>query len=651
MTGKIFPESSNIYQDQAKVLFDFYRQAAEAIVSDEERLEKEKAVANELVVQLQSEVTRMMSREKIRFGAGGALVLVGVGLFFVYGFFGFLGICPGAFVLLNALSSVSRRKQKQKEQQDALAQVDAISRQHSAIRRDYRVQKLGVAYIPVAAQIPFENKSFFVDFSASSAPQAFQLCTLRDSELFSTTITELDQSLRNIPLVEPASQVEAVPCDHYSRSIQEVPYYDYMGEVNRKLRVASQCMENLDRNSVTLPIIFPDSDYAKFIATYGTTAPGNAPVVKVFNTNQYDEELARFESLNQMKKSIERHSSQFDVVLRRMMNNVAVTVQALTMVKMASTSKLIENSNRLLFNILKAPYNHYSPKLECEEIDRIRNETFDFEDTVEQYRPFALKQSSRVSYDLFAENWVAEDGSRTNFPFGMLQIEEEIFAPIVQSLMLENRVERLKIYNGIKDQKIDYLNQWHRDTEDFYGRNRAESQDIVNQMRATFTEYVAAYNQLISFEKTEKNMSSSGSLEASSVTAEINGAEMVSAYELKSQEFLRVQEEFGAYMGRLKEDIDRRAEKFGFIEFFDASLRDGHAKAFAESVNRVNDLDARRKALVGVNPYFAATSELPPPPSIEAIAHEHFSLNLNATARHAILDLDGPSASAVSAPA
>jgi len=146
-------------------------------------------------------------------------------------------------------------------------------------------------------------------------------------------------------------------------------------------------------------------------------------------------------------------------------------------------------------------------------------------------------------------------------------------------------------------------------------------------------------------------MSSSGSLEASSVTAEINGAEMVSAYELKSQEFLRVQEEFGAYMGRLKEDIDRRAEKFGFIEFFDASLRDGHAKAFAESVNRVNDLDARRKALVGVNPYFAATSELPPPPSIEAIAHEHFSLNLNATARHAILDLDGPSASAVSAPA
>ena len=29
MKGKIFPESSNIYQDQAKILFNYYQQAAE----------------------------------------------------------------------------------------------------------------------------------------------------------------------------------------------------------------------------------------------------------------------------------------------------------------------------------------------------------------------------------------------------------------------------------------------------------------------------------------------------------------------------------------------------------------------------------------------------------------------------------------------
>ena len=40
-TGKIFSDSSNIYQDQARLLFNFYEQAAERIVRQEEALEKQ----------------------------------------------------------------------------------------------------------------------------------------------------------------------------------------------------------------------------------------------------------------------------------------------------------------------------------------------------------------------------------------------------------------------------------------------------------------------------------------------------------------------------------------------------------------------------------------------------------------------------------
>lgn len=43
MTGKIFEGSSNIYQDQAKILFDYYKTAAEAIVSAEIKEEQNKA--------------------------------------------------------------------------------------------------------------------------------------------------------------------------------------------------------------------------------------------------------------------------------------------------------------------------------------------------------------------------------------------------------------------------------------------------------------------------------------------------------------------------------------------------------------------------------------------------------------------------------
>ena len=43
MEGKIFPDSANTWQDQAKILFNYYRQAAERVVSEEERIEQEVA--------------------------------------------------------------------------------------------------------------------------------------------------------------------------------------------------------------------------------------------------------------------------------------------------------------------------------------------------------------------------------------------------------------------------------------------------------------------------------------------------------------------------------------------------------------------------------------------------------------------------------
>ena len=56
MTGKIFPESANIYQDQAKILFNYYQQVAEKIVKEEERIEKEIKSLEERKVMIQSEI-------------------------------------------------------------------------------------------------------------------------------------------------------------------------------------------------------------------------------------------------------------------------------------------------------------------------------------------------------------------------------------------------------------------------------------------------------------------------------------------------------------------------------------------------------------------------------------------------------------------
>ncbi len=65
------------------------------------------------------------------------------------------------------------------------------------------------------------------------------------------------------------------------------------------------------------------------------------------------------------------------------------------------------------------------------------------------------------------------------------------------------------------------------------------------------------------------------------VKTEENEAEVFAAFEAKSKDFKLIQDDFMHYMDRLKEDIDRRAEKFEYIEFYDASLRDTNFKEYA----------------------------------------------------------------------
>lgn len=101
------------------------------------------------------------------------------------------------------------------------------------------------------------------------------------------------------------------------------------------------------------------------------------------------------------------------------MVTMANSVQAISALKIASSNKIVLDSNKILYKILKSPYNHYSPALEALEIERIRNENFNYGEAVQDYIPFQLRPSSRVKYNLLSDTWVAEDGSSTNFPFGV----------------------------------------------------------------------------------------------------------------------------------------------------------------------------------------------------------------------------------------
>ena len=608
MEGKIFAESSSIYQDEAKVLFNFYRQSAEKIVREEERIEKEVAKLEEEKAMIEKKISSLW------------VWFLTIILFFVY------------FI---------KKSELMKELEDKNTRINEFKKQHKEIFRDYKVSKLGVAYIPVADQIKYEDKSFVVDYTGQVGDSEVTLQLSRQNDLLVKTISEIDSLSKEAPIVESSEESEEMDTDEYSLSIQQVTQHDYIGKLERSLRTVSFCMDDLDTTSVSLPLVSDNSDYLKFLDEYGTMeVPDGAPIINVFNKEYYSDSIRKFQELNQLKDSLSNKTQQFEDVLKGLMMTMANSVQAISAMKLASTDKIVLESNKILYQILKSPYNHYSPILEYEEIDRIRNEKFNYSDSVEGYVPFNLKQSSRVKLNPVTGMWIAEDGSVTNSPFAVHQIYEEIVAPVVQSLMEENRIERLKIYNHIKDQKISYLNKWHQDTDAFYRANRAESADIINLMQESLREYVAAYNTLVSLQKTENSMETSdGSLDSAVVKVEDNSAETITAFEMQSKEFQEVQANFEDYMERLKEDIDLKAEQFGYVEYFDAELRDRYSRDAAVAASEVQELDERRRSVAEANPLLAKNMDLPPQPEVEDITYEHMALNLPAIAKNALESL------------
>lgn len=633
MKGKVFSSSQDLYQDQAKILFDFYKDAAEKIVSQEEELEKEMGeLKNSLTL---NAAGKKKAQTQMYVGIG--ILVVGLALIAVIGW---LSIAIAVGGLYWGIKNYKMFKSSGKSIEDVGVDLKELENKYQQIFRDYKIEKMGVVYVPVASQVPFENKSFVIDHTGNSPVQNFELQLVNNQGALSEKLRELDELSTTAPLVEESKGVEEVSTEDYSTSIPKVKFHDYFGRMDRNLRDSAYYLSDLHTVSVGMPVIPPDSPVISYLNEYGTANPSGAPVLNVFDTAAYDKEIEQFNSLNAMRRSLSDQSEQFEDVLRRLISNVGYAVQTIAAAKVKSTNSLVDSSNQLLFTILKTSHNHYSPKLEKDELEKIRQTNFNFRDTVENYTPFQLKESSRVRYDMKDHSWVAEDGSRTTMPYGISQIQEEIVAPIVQNLLAETRLNRLDIYNDIDNQKRDYLNQWHRETQDFYGRNRTSGDDLINIMRSNLTKLLAAQS---TFERLDRMKSRMLQQMMDGDTQELEEVDQLGKnakqFAEQSDDFKQIQEEFKEYMKFLQGDINKKAKEYGYIEYFDASLRDGMAKKIVDANDNVALLDDRRRPLASINPFYAFASNMPPAPAVEECVEEYMSLDIARVATDSLQEI------------
>ena len=605
MNGKVFSTSNNLYEDQAQILFDYYKKAAEKIVAEETANEDaRKALEEELVV-----LAKKKSTGKILIIVGAVFTLV------------IIGLIP---LIIGIVKNVSAKKRIAA----ATIEKEELEEAYKNIRREYKVEKLGVAYVPVASQVPYNEKSFVVDHAGIVQNTPFKLSLLHQPEALRETLTDFEEKINTLPIIEGTENSEKVDSSDYSLSMQQVTMHDTVGSVDRQIRNIGYLINDNESVAVELPIIRPNSSELGQLKEYCTTDTGSAPIIPLFDNKTIEMSLESFEKLNTVKQEIEKiNSGDTSSYFKKLISRIGNSVDMITRMKVDGSSKIINYYNFILSNVLKASFTQYSPVLEAEEIERIKVASFNYQDSVDDYTPFMLKSSSKVKYDLFSGSWVAEDNSRTSMPFGMHQVQEEVLMPLIQNLMAENRVERLKIYNGIKDQKIDYLNQWHRDTEDFYGRNRTDAQDIISRLQETYGDYLTAFSTYKSLQDTLVSMKTSRSLDSAEVQESDKEAEMIAGYEMQANQCYAKQEEFSNYMERLKDDIDEKAEKFNHVEYYEASLRDSDSRDIARATDGLQELELRRKKLISVSPYIAQYAQLPPEPRVEDSLYADSAIN------------------------
>ena len=635
LKGKINSQSINIYDDMAGAAFDYLYTAASKIIADEDNIQKKINAKSKEITNDEQKIISAKNTSRNSFISS----LLCIGLLFIPDawWLVFIAIIPFC-IALNAKGDIKKYSDKKIKDQEALENLEQNFRD---IRRDYKIKRLGVAYVPIATQVPFEGKSFLLDDTQSVEKKDFSLYQMNNQAEFITTIQNLKQQQQELPIIEKNDNCEEIQTTQISSSFDSVHFFDYIGQTDRELRAAGYLLGDLNKTSVSLPVIDPHGKFAAFLDEFCADSPGSQPVISVFPARTYQNELEEFNRMNEIRKMIAKENEKFEQMLRDFIKDIAAYVQTTSQLKMLSTNKIVDFSNVMLLSAFRASCNHYSPSLEESELQRLHEEDFNYHVNAADYESFILQSSSNVKFDPVSQNWVSEDGGRTNHPFGIHQIQEEVIAPLTKNLLRENRLERLKVYNNIRDQKLDYLNQWHRDTDDFYGRGRHESSDIINLMQTTLTEFNTALSQYKAFEETEKNMMRSHDLSDAVVKSKLSTMAFSVAYcEEQAKQIRMQQDEFNNYIERLKEDIDRRAEEFDYTRYYDAYLQDGHSREYIQAMFATDGLSERQRNLLEAGEFIAENAILPPEPEIADSVFGLLGTDLNTEVENALAELD-----------
>lgn len=101
----------------------------------------------------------------------------------------------------------SKKYQQEVDRFDGL--IAECNERHRNIRRDYKVEKIGVVYVPVATKVPFEDKSIVLDHTGCVEDTDFKLNILNQPDDFRIPFSSFPMRLKPFPLSKATARRKA----------------------------------------------------------------------------------------------------------------------------------------------------------------------------------------------------------------------------------------------------------------------------------------------------------------------------------------------------------------------------------------------------------------------------------------------------------
>ena len=163
MQGRLYEASASIYDDEARILFDYFSKAADDIIKKEDEVQAKIDGAKEQLAKQEKARRGTWIKSLVFLVLAIALCVycaIDFGLTTTYTYVSF-GII--AIVLIAGLVACNGAKGKVASRKAELASCE---KEYADIRREYKVSRLGVAYVPIAKKVPFGNQNVTVDLSS-----------------------------------------------------------------------------------------------------------------------------------------------------------------------------------------------------------------------------------------------------------------------------------------------------------------------------------------------------------------------------------------------------------------------------------------------------------------------------------------------------